>query len=308
VSATRLTSVPFWSNEGRGLRVEGVDSVRKLGRFLLQAGSPDYFATMGTRILRGRAYNAADGPTAPRVMVISDAMAKVLWPGQEPLGKCIRIDTFPCSTVIGIAEETHVRSLMAEREFTYYIPYTQYDGGASGAIAVRVRGDAMDYIEPVRRQLQRLMPGAAYVTARPFRELVDPNLRSWKFGATMFAAFGVLALALAAIGLYSVIAYNVAQRTKELGVRIALGAKMGNVLRLIIGRGVGLTFGGVIIGGTLAIWASKWAEPLLYGQQARDPMVLGGVAFVLLVVAALASAIPAVRATRVDPNVALRAE
>jgi putative ABC transport system permease protein len=163
-------------------------------------------------------------------------------------------------------------------------------------------------LEPVRRQLQRLMPGAAYVTARPLRELVDPNLRSWKFGATMFAAFGVLALTLAAIGLYSVIAYNVAQRTQELGVRIALGAKMGNVLRLIIGRGVGLTLAGVVIGGALAIWASKWAEPLLYGQAPRDPMVLGGVAFVLLVVAALASAIPAIRATRVDPSVALRAE
>jgi predicted permease len=308
VSATRVASVPFWSNEGRGLGVEGVDSVRKLGRFILQAGSPDYFATLGTRILRGRAFNAGDGPGAPNVMVISDAMAKVLWPGQEALGKCIRIDTLPCYTVIGIAEEMHVRTLMAEREFTYYLPFAQYDGGASGAIVVRVRGDAADYVEPVRRQLQRLMPGAAYITTRPLRELVDPNLRSWRFSATMFAAFGLLALALAAIGLYSVIAYNVAQRTQELGVRIALGAKTRNVLRLIIGRGVGLTLTGVIIGGTIAYWASRWAEPLLYQQSARDPAVIGGVAFVLLAVAVLASAIPAMRATRVDPNVALRAE
>jgi predicted permease len=308
VSATRVASVPFWFNEGRGLTVEGVDSVRKLGRFILQAGSPDYFATMGTRILRGRAFNAGDGPGAPRVIVISDAMAKALWPGQEALGKCIRIDTLPCSTVIGIAEETHVRTLMAEREFTYYLPFAQYDGGPSGAIVVRVRGDAADYVEPVRRQLQRLMPGAAYVTTRPLRELVDPNLRSWKFGATMFAAFGLLALALAAIGLYSVIAYNVAQRTQELGVRIALGANMGNVLRLIIGRGVGLTLTGVVIGGAIAYWAARWAEPLLFQQAPRDPTVLGGVALVLIAVAVLASAIPAIRATRVDPNVALRAD
>jgi predicted permease len=308
VSATRVASVPFWSNEGRGLRVEGVDSVRKLGRFILQAGSADYFATMGTRIVRGRGFNAADGATAPRVIVISEAMAKVLWPGQEALGKCIRIDTFPCSTVIGLAEEMHVRSLMAEREFTYYVPLAQHDLPATGAIIVRVRGDAADYAEPVRRRLQRLMPGAAYVMARPLRELVDPNLRSWRFGATMFAAFGLLALALAAIGLYSVIAYNVAQRTQELGLRIALGAKAGNVLRLIIGRGVGLTLAGVVIGSALAIWASKWAEPLLYNQKPRDPVVLGAVAFVLLAVAALASAIPAMRATRVDPNIALRAE
>jgi predicted permease len=308
VSATRVASVPFWSNEGRGLRVEGVDSVRKLGRFILQAGSPDYFATMGTRILRGRAFNAGDGIGAPRVMVVSEAMAKALWPGQEALGKCIHIDTFPCSTVIGIAEEMHVRSLMAEREFTYYIPFAQYDGGASGAIVVRVRGDAADFTEPVRRQLQRLMPGAAYVSTVPLRTLVDPNLRSWRFGATMFAAFGLLALTLAAIGLYSVIAYNVAQRTQELGVRIALGAKTQNVLRLIIRRGVGLTLIGVAIGGVIAYWASRWTEPLLYKQSPHDPAVLAGVAVVLILVAVLASAIPAVRATRVDPNVALRAE
>jgi predicted permease len=308
VSATRVASVPFWSNEGRGLTVDGVDSIRNLGRFILQAGSPEYFSTMGTRILRGRAFTAADGATAPRVIVVSESMARVVWPGQDALTKCVRIDTLPCAAVIGIAEDMHVRTLMAEREYTYYLPYPQWDGGASGALVVRVRGDAADHSETVRRQLQRLMPGAAYVTTTPLRSLVDPNLRSWRFSATMFSAFGLLALALAAIGLYSVIAYNVAQRTQELGVRIALGAKTGNVLGLIIGRGVGLTLAGVIIGGSLAYWASKWAEPMLYKQSPRDPMVLGGVAFVLLAVAVLASAIPAVRATRVDPNVALRAE
>ncbi len=308
VTATRVASIPFWMNEGRGLKVDGVDTVRKLGRFILQAGSPEYFATMGTRILRGRAFTAADGAGAPYVIVVSESMARVLWPGQDALGKCIHIDTLPCASVIGVAEDMHVRTLMSEREYTYYIPFAQYDNGATGAIIVRVRGDAADYGEVVRRQLQRLMPGAAYVSVRPLRELVDPNLRSWKFGATMFAAFGLLALALAAIGLYSVIAYNVAQRTQELGVRIALGAGMGNVLRLIIGRGVGLTLAGVVIGSAIAWWAARWAEPLLFGQAARDPAVLGGVAFMLLAVAVLASAIPAVRATRVDPNVALRAD
>ena len=124
----------------------------------------------------------------------------------------------------------------------------------------------------------------------------------------MFAAFGLLALVVAAIGLYSVIAYNVAQRTQELGVRIALGAKTGDVFRLIIRRGVGLTLSGVMIGGAVAYWASRWTEPLLYQQSAHDPAVLAGVAVVLLLVAVLASAIPAARATRVDPNVALRVE
>jgi predicted permease len=305
---TPVASVPFWSNEGRGLYVQGIDTVRKLGRFILQAGDTNYFRVTGTRILRGRGFVASDGPAAP-VVVVGDGMAKVLWPGQDPIGKCIRISdpAAPCTTVVGVAEEMRMRALDDVREHTYYVPMTQY-GDAPSDIFVRVTGDAADYSGAMRRALQPLMPGEAYVNVRPLRELIDPRMRGWEFGATMFLAFGGLALALAAIGLYSVIAYGVAQRQKELGVRIALGASRGSVVRLVVGGGVRMVAIGVGIGALIALWSSRWLAALLFDESPKDPVVYAAVAGVLVIVAIVATALPAVGAARVDPNVALRAE
>jgi putative ABC transport system permease protein len=308
--AALVASVPFWSNEGRGLFVTGVDSIRKLGQFVLQAGSPDYFAATGTRIVRGRAFNDADRADAPRVVVISEGMAQAIWPGVDALGRCIRInaDSMPCSTVIGIAEEMRVRTLADSREYTYYIPAAQYDAPMYAQLFVRVNGDPATFVDPLRRRLQREMPGAAYADAMPLSRLVDPQRRAWKFGATMFVAFGGLALVLAAIGLYSLIAYDVAQRTQELGVRLALGASMSDVMRLVMSSGVRLVLVGVILGGGLALWGSKWMENVLFRQSPRDPLVFALVSVVLLVVALVASSGPAFRAARVDPNIALRGD
>jgi predicted permease len=304
-----VASVPFWSNEGRGLWVQGVDSLRKLGRFILQAGSTDYFRVSGTRILRGRGFDAGDGPNAPRVVVVGDGMAKLIWPNQDPIGKCIRIsdEAAPCTTVIGVAEEMRLRALDDVREHTYYLPITQYDAAPSD-LFVRVAGDAADYGSAIRRALQPLMPGAAYVNVRPLRELVDPRMRGWQFGATMFLAFGGLALALAAVGLYSVIAYGVAQRQKELGVRIALGASRGSIVRLVVGGGVRTVVLGVAIGALVALWAGRWIGALLFDESPKDPVVYAVVTAVLIVVAVVATALPALGAARLDPNVALRAE
>jgi len=304
-----VASVPFWSNEGRGLYVPGVDSVRKLGRFILQAGNVDYFRVSGTHILRGRGFDASDGPNAPRVVVVGDGMAKLLWPGQDPIGKCIRIsaDTAPCTTVVGVAEEMRMRALDDVREHTYYLPFTQYNDAPS-ELFIRVAGDAADYSGVIRRALQPLMPGAAYVNVRPLRELVDPRMRGWQFGATMFLAFGGLALALAAVGLYSVIAYGVAQRQKELGVRIALGASRGSVVRLVVAGGVRVVALGVGIGALIALWAGRWIGTLLFNESPKDPVVYAAVSGILVIVAIVATALPALSAARVDPNVALRAE
>jgi predicted permease len=309
VAATPTASVPFWSNEGRGLWVPGVDSVRKLGRFLLQTGSPDYFRTVGTRILRGRAFDDHDGTTSAPVLVVGEGMANALWPGEDPLGKCVRIgaDTAPCATVIGVAEDMRLRSLTDQREFSYYLPISQY-GSPAGGTFVRVAGDATEYAELVRRRLQPLMPGTAYVTAVPLRSLVDPSMRSWRFAATMFVAFGGLALGLAAIGLYSVIAYNVAQRRQEIGVRIALGAPRGRIVRLVVGSGMRVVVTGVVLGGALAFWAGRWVASLLFQESPQDPAVYAVVAAVLVGVALVATAVPALAASRVDPNEALRAE
>jgi ABC-type antimicrobial peptide transport system permease subunit len=152
------------------------------------------------------------------------------------------------------------------------------------------------------------MPGASYVTVRPMTEIFDPTIRSWRLGATMFTAFGALALVLAAIGLYSVIAYNVVQRTHEMGVRVAFGAQVSDVVRLILNEGLRLTVLGVVIGGAIALYGGRWIAPLLFNVKATDPLVFVFVVAVLLGVAAIASLIPAFRAARVDPNVALRSE
>lgn len=306
--ASLSASVPFWSNEGRGLFVPGLDSVEKLGRIILQAGSPDYFATMGTSILRGRTFDDRDRANTPKVVVVSEGMARAMWPGKDALGQCLKIgaDTMPCSTVIGVAEEMHVRSLLEANEYTYYIPMAQYDSPPYPQLFARVGGPAADRAEGLRRALQPLMPGAAYVNVVPLSNLVDPTRNAWRFGATMFVAFGGLALVLAGIGLYSMIAYDVAQRTRELGVRIALGSSLARVLRLIVTGGLRLVTAGVVVGTAIAFWASGWMESLMFRQSPRDPLVFAGVAAVLLAVSVVACLVPALRATRVDPSVALR--
>ena len=308
--ATLAASIPFWSNEGRGLWVPGVDSVRQKGRFILQAGTPEYFATTGTRILRGRAFNESDRAAAPPVVVISEGMARVLWPREDAIGKCIRIseETAPCTSVIGIAEEMRIRTLTDPREFSYYVPAAQYDLAMPPQLFVRARGKSTDLGDDVRRRIQRELPGASYALTMPLDKLIDPTRRSWKFGATMFIAFGGLALVLAAIGLYSLIAYDVAQRTQELGVRMALGATVTDVVKLVMSSGVRLVVVGLVLGAGIALWGSKWMEGLMFRQSPRDPMVFAIVAIVLLGVALLASAGPALRASRVDPNTALRSD
>jgi putative ABC transport system permease protein len=309
--ASLRRSEPFGGMSAGPLHVAGIDSVWKFGRFERNAVSPDYFRTMGTRLLRGRGIESSDVAGAPRVMVIGASMGEVLWPGQDPLGKCVRIgrvDTVPCTYVVGVAEDIQIRSFEAEtRLFYYYLPAAQYEPD-EGGLFVRTSGDPKQFIEPLRRRLQEEMPGSSYVTVERLGELVERESRSWMMGATAFSAFGALALLLAAVGLYSVIAYSVAQRRQELAVRVALGASASDVMRLVVGEGLRFAVSGVVVGGALALLAGRWIAPLLFDQSPRDPVVFGMVASALLVVAILASAIPAFRGARADPNLALRAE
>ncbi len=302
-------TVPFWDTWNDYLYVAGIDSVQRLGNFTIQAGSPEFFATIGTRILRGRGFTTEDRAGAPLVAVVSQSMAGVLWPGREALGQCFRIgaDTVPCTTVVGIAEDIHQNSVIGDRGLGYYLSIEQFHPEAA-VIFVRGRGPGGDLQELLRRTLQPEMPGEGYVNVTPLRDIVDPELRSWQLGATMFTALGGLALVLAAVGLYGVMAYDVAQRTHELGVRLALGARVADVVRMVVGDGMRIALAGVAAGSFLALWSGRWLAPLLYEQSPTDPMVFGLVAGMLLLVAALACAIPALRATRVSPTVALRTE
>jgi ABC-type antimicrobial peptide transport system permease subunit len=186
--------------------------------------------------------------------------------------------------------------------------YRKLFGTTRSSLFVRLRGNAEDQLPALRQRLQAELPPPAYIKFATMHELVEPQRRSWEFGATMFVAFALLALVLAGIGLYSVIAYAVAQRTRELGVRIALGASRRNVLQLVVGQGILFAAAGITLGSGAALLAARWAEPLLFSVSARDPIVHLSVAAILLVVAAAAMVRPALRAMRVDPLVALRAD
>ncbi|HEY8175854.1 MAG TPA: ADOP family duplicated permease [Gemmatimonadaceae bacterium] len=308
-NASLQDAIPFWSMSSRSLFVEGIDTVSRLGQFDFNKVSPEYFSTIGTRIIRGRGINDGDSQNAPLAAVVSEAMGKVLWRGRDPIGQCMKIgaDTMPCSYVVGIAENIKEQSLGADSGYYYYVASAQVNP-QRGGLFVRARGNGADMKETVRRQLQREMPGASYVVVTPFSEVLGSQKRSWRLGATMFVAFGVLAIVLAGIGLYSVIAYNVAQRTHELGVRVALGAQARDVIELVVVDGLRLALVGVAIGTAFALWAGKWVKPLLFDVSPRDPLVFVFVATVLIAVATAASWFPALRASRVDPNVALRAE
>jgi len=309
MSASLQTSMPFWSSWSVSLYVEGIDTVSRLGNFNLNSVSPEHFATFGTRIIRGRNFTNADGPSAPRAMIVSENMAKTLWPQKEALGQCVKVnaDTMPCTYVVGVAENIRANSLTDDPGLYYYLPTGQFHP-QDGGLFVRTRGKAAEQTEAIRRELQREMPGAAYVTITPLSEILGGQTTSWKLGATMFAAFGLLALALAAIGMYSVIAYNVTQRNHEMGVRVALGAQGTDLARLVVSEGVKLGGVGIGIGALLALWAGKWVKPLLFEQSPRDPAIFAVVTLTLLTVAVAASWIPARRASRVDPSVALRSE
>jgi len=307
--ATRALTVPFWNTWDNNLFVPGEDTAR-LNRmdFTLQAATPDYFATTGTRLLRGRGIEAGDVAGSPAVMVVSDSMAKAIWRGQDPIGKCVKFSQDnPCTTVVGVAENVKHSDFKDDPGLNYYLSSAQWRPDLGG-LMVRTPGPAANQAEAVRRALQSLMPGQSYVTVQPITDFVDPEMRQWQLGATMFTVFGLLALVVAAVGLYSVIAYGVAQRTHELGVRVALGARMGDLVRLVVGQGLRLALVSAVLGVAAAAFAARWIAPLLFDTSPRDPFVLAGVAAVLIVVSGVASLVPALRAARVSPNVALRDE
>ncbi|MCC6432308.1 MAG: ABC transporter permease [Gemmatimonadaceae bacterium] len=315
-SASFVNSGLFATNTAE-LRVQGIDSVASLGRFNLQIASPDFFDVMQTRILRGRGLLDSDRRGTPRVAVVSDAMGRALWPGKDPIGQCFRVglgsganvDAAPCTTVVGVSENTTQQRLGDDARFMYYLPVDQIVPGALSTVLLRMEGaEAGSQVERIRRALTREMPGDGFVVVRPLQEVVDNQIRSWRLGATMFVAFGALALVVAIVGLYGMISYNVAGRMHELGVRAALGAEPARLIRLVVGNSVSLTCIGVAIGLVLALGASRWVEPLLFRHSATDLATYIGVGTSMLVVSVIASLVPAVRASRADPSMALRAE
>jgi predicted permease len=309
--ATATVAVPFWSSYASRLDVPDVPEPPTFaaGGPYTNPVAPDYFRTMGIDLLSGREFGPADfAEGAAPVAIVDETFASAYWPGQEPLGKCLRVgqDEPPCSEVIGVVEDTARNSLLPDEVAQYYVPVPQQPQWRLGTIMLKVDPDRMTAAtDAVFREIVA-MEGVRFARAMPLRAAADPQARSWQLGASMFTLFGVLALVIASVGLYGVLAFDVAQRTHEIGVRAALGATAGRVMRLVVRNAMTVILASVVVGVLAARGAATWLENLLYGVGPGDPLTLTLVAAVLLVVAVLASAVPAWRASRVDPVVALR--
>jgi ABC-type antimicrobial peptide transport system permease subunit len=208
--------------------------------------------------------------------------------------------------VVGIAENVNQEKLGDTGGFEYYVPAAQE--ATRARFLVRMRGDPVVQGEALRRDLTSVIPASAYLVVRPMTAIVGNVTRSWRLGAVLFAAFGALALIVAAIGLYSVVAYDAAQRTHEVGVRIALGARVGDIVTLIVRDGLRVVVAGALTGIGLTLLTARWLGPLLFQVSPRDPLVFGAVVLVLIGVALAASGVPAIHASRVDPVTSLRSD
>jgi predicted permease len=314
--ASLTVGLPFQSGFSQFLRVPGWDSIPpqlKGGTPGFSAVASDYFETVGTRLVNGRTFTDADRAGSEPVAVVSDLMAKTLWPGRSPIGDCLfsgpkNDSTVTCARIVGIVRDARKFSLKEDPSMQYYIPFGQERGIGGTSLLIRPRTDPAKMIGSVRRALQELDPSITYVFAQTLQESVDPQIRPWRLGASVFGLMGVLALVVAAVGLYSVLSYLVAQRTHEIGVRIALGARGGDILSLVLRSSFGMTVLGVAIGLGLSLAAGRFIEPLLFETSARDPGVVSGVALSMLTVALVASLVPALRARRVNPMEALRTD
>ena len=306
--AAQTVTIPFSLDWNQNIFVPGIDTASLRELFYINPIGPDYFETMGTAVLRGRAITDADRAGGQPVAVLSQSAVKRIWPSEDPIGKCVKLQADgACHVVVGVVGEIRLGFGEDGQVRHVYVPATQLPTPDS-RLFVRTRAEAAGQTEIVRRELQQVVPGAAFVSARALDEIVAPRMRSWRLGATMFTIFGALALVVAAVGLYSVVAYDVSQRTRELGVRVALGASGGAVLRLVVGEGVRVVAVGLALGAAVALALAGRVAPLLYEVSAKDPATYAGVIGVLLAVAVAASLAPAIRAARVDPNVALRSD
>lgn len=270
--------------------------------------SPSYFATLGMRIIHGRGFTDADGAGAGHVAVINETLQRFVWPEEDPIGRCVHLGhDQPCTTIVGIVKDAVRFRIREEPGMQIYLPFGQ-DRGPAEVLFVRTRGDPARLVEPVRHTLQTMAPDLPYADVRPMQGLLNPQIRPWKLGATMFGLFGLLALVIASVGLYSTLAYDVAQRTHEMGVRMALGARSPDVVRLVLGDGVRVAAVGVLLGLVATLAAGRAVAPLLFDTSPHDPHVLLAVSITLLAVAVIASFVPAWRATRVAPGSVLQAE
>jgi putative ABC transport system permease protein len=276
----------------------------------LHAVNPGYFRAMQIPLLRGRGFEDGDAGGAPRVALINRTAAERFWPAEDPLGRRLRqsdSESEPWLTVIGVAGDVKHDGLGEPPAPDVYVPFAQ-NAWAYAALALRAPADAEGLARLVRAEIQALDPDQPVFSVRTMEAVLGETLASRRFTLGMIGLFAALALALAAVGLYGVMAYLVTQRTREIGVRMALGARRSDILRLIVGQGMRLTAAGVALGLAGALGLTRFLSGLLFGVGPADAPTFAGVTAVLLLAALAACWLPARRAARVDPLTGLRHE
>lgn len=273
--------------------------------------TPDFFSTMGMTVLRGRGFTRDDVEAAPRVLVLEESLARALWPDQDPLGKCIKLAaaTSPCREVVGVVSNTRRFVGTADGSLRYYIPLAQrlYPLPPQ-ALFVRASGDPVRLIDSVRGALVSIEGGLPHAQIRTLNEMSDPEKRPWRLGTMLFVVFGAAALLVATAGVYALLSFMVTQRSREIGVRLALGATPWSALLLVVRQSSGWVVIGLVLGTAVALLLGRFIEPMLFETSPYDVTVFVGTAALLGVIALVASLAPAIRASRVDPNTALRVE
>jgi putative ABC transport system permease protein len=277
--------------------------------------SPGYFHAMRVPFLRGRDFSVADNDAAPRVAVVNDSFARMHFPGRDPLGQRIRpgLSTTeketPWREIVGVVADIKHGALTESDQPAFFVPFAQ--GLISPLyLIVRTAGESAGpgVAEDIRKTLARKDPELALYDVKPLDAYLATSVASERFETLLLAVFAGLGLTLTAVGLYGVVAHGVAQRTREFGIRLALGARSGEVLGMVVRRGLALAGIGLVVGVVMAAFAARLLTTALHGIDPLDPVTFGAVAAVLLAVAMVASYVPARRATRVDPILALRVE
>ena len=312
-SAAAVSDLPLMGGWGRSLTVEGhpVLSVGQAPSINHAVVTPNYFHTMGIALREGRDFTDADAAGAMRVTIVDERLARQYWPGASPLGKRIRFgppeSNEPWHTIIGVAGAVRNEGLDRESRHSIYVPYLQIPVRGM-AVAVRTSGDPGSLAEAVRREVLALDKDQPVTNVMTMDEIISRSVWQPRFYTILFGIFAALALVLAAVGIYGVMSYAVTQRTQEIGIRMALGARAVDVLKLIIRNGMTLITIGVVIGLGGALALTRLLTTLLFGIKPTDTLTFVAVSAVLIFVALLACYLPARRATKVDALVALRYE
>jgi putative ABC transport system permease protein len=288
-------------------RAEGQEERTLVGMHVV---NPAYFRALQIPLLRGRVFDTRDASNAPPVVIINDAAAKKFWPGQDPIGK--RVGLFgsreaPLSEIVGVVGDVKHNRLNAPVSYEAYAPIAQ-NPWAYLSIVVRTKGDSGAMVAAVRKEVRAIDADQPVYGVRSMDEVMGETLAQRRATLALVGVFAGLALVLAAVGIYGVMSYAVSQRWHEIGIRIALGAQRGDIFRLVVGRGMLLIGAGVALGLVGAFGVTRFLRTLLFGVKPHDPLTFAGVAALLVIVALVACWMPARRATRVDPLVALRYE